>query len=174
MEIEIEEGSINQTQKKPRKSSASQIDLEISHPAPNRALPDRTVEFGRGTNSLDTSIAAPLAYPSSERHKNDQLRDATPEPETCFLFVTGKTCKRGEKCKKLHDVEQRESYSAKQKVKAENRLRYDQKAETGSTPEQTEPQFGILVSGFGEMYGEGSVKVSNFAMAYLGLHGRIE
>jgi hypothetical protein len=71
-------------------------------------------------------------------------------------------------------VEQRESYLAKQKVKAENRLRYDQKAETGSTPEQTEPQFGILVSGFGEMYGEGSVKVSNFAMAYLGLHGRIE
>lgn len=93
------------------------------------------------------------------------------ELKICSLFATGKTCKNGQECKFLHSEEQREDYINKERIKARSRLRYGQKVDVISTAELTDPQFGILVSGFGGVFEEGSPKVSDFALVF---HSQIE
>lgn len=147
----IEEDKINSTQKKLRKSSASHTNLEILQPLPN------------STDSLDTPTTTRLEHHYLEQRKEDQVRDLVAEPKTCSLFAAGKTCKNGQECKFLHSEEQRENYINKQRIKARSRLRYDQKVDVISAAELTDPQFGILVSGFGGVLEEGSPTVSDFA-----------
>jgi hypothetical protein len=67
-----------------------------------------------------------------------------------------RTCTHGERCRLLYDVEVRDYYTEKERREAETEFRKSQAVGACFTSELAEPQFAILVSGYGDHYKEGS------------------
>jgi len=66
-----------------------------------------------------------------------------------------RTCTHGERCRFLHDGEVRGCYTEKERREVGTEFRKSHAVGACFTAELAEPQFAILVSGYGECYKEG-------------------
>lgn len=91
--------------------------------------------------------------------QEDSTQLSMPPVKPCCFYCTGKECKKGDKCRFLHDNDIKDRLMKKESERSRKGLQRAEKMEVDSRPEMAEPPFAVLVSGFGDWYEQGSPKV---------------